>query len=202
MKEDHLYEYSDIVERILAFGYERKVYLKYLEHQISYAPFFLGLEKDDGVNNRYLIGEEVIADMFPEMSHDFSNIGFYVQTLWASEVLLRLQVHSHLTFEAIFIYLPLEVIYQCFFIYHEMDFSQMNIRFDEEREKSNVFALLLKRRKVKMTTLSEKTRIPYRTLVGFKSGQSKIKNASFDTVYKLATYFNVRPETIAEIEIE
>ena len=201
MKEEHLYNYIDIVERVLAYIYVRKIFLRYAEHQISYSPFFQGLEKDDGVNNIYQIGEEIVIDMFPKMSHDFSDIGTYVQSLWAAEVLLRLQIYSHLTFEAIFIYMPLDLIYQCFFVYHEMDFTHMEKRFDEERAKTSVLGFLLKRRKIKMSELSKKLSISYQTLVSLKNRRLDIKKTSFDTIYKLATYFNVRPETIAEIEV-
>jgi len=202
MKEEHLYDYIDIVERVLAYIYVQKIYLKYAEHQISYSPFFQGLEKDDRVNNLYQIGEEIVADMFPKISHDFSNVGSYVQSLWAAEVLLRLQIYSHLTFEAIFIYMPLDLIYQCFFVYHEMDFAHMEQRFDEERAKTSVLGFLLKRRKIKMSDLSKKLSIPYQTLLSLKNRRLDIKKTSFDTVYKLATYFNVRPETIVEIEVD
>ena len=201
MKEEHIYDYIDVVERVLAFAYVRKIYLKHVEHQISYSSFFQGLEKDNYVNNRYILGEELTFEIFPEVIHDFSDVPSFVQTTWVSQVLLQLQVHSKLTFEAIFTYMSLETIYKCFYLYHEMDFSQMNKRFDEERNKCSVLARLLKQRKLKMTVLSKATGIPYITLVGLKSGKQNIKKTSFETVYKLASYFHVRPETIAEIEV-
>ena len=201
MKEEHIYNYIDVVERVLAFAYVRQIYLKHVEHQISYSSFFQGLEKDNYVNNRYLIGEELTFELFPEVIHDFSDVPSFIQSTWVSQVLLQLQAYSKLTFEAIFIYMSLETIYDCFHLYHEMDFSQMNKRFDEERKKSSILGRLLKQRKVRMTKLSKIIGISYITLTSLKSGKLDIKKASFETVYKLASYFHVRPETIAEMEV-
>ena len=201
MKEEHIYDYIDVVERVLAFAHVRQIYFKHVEHQISYSSFFQGLEKDNSVNNRYLLGEELTFEIFPEVIHDFSDVPSFNQTTWVSQVLLQLQAYSKLTFEAIFIYLSLETIYQCFHVYHEMDFSQMNKRFDEERKKASILGRLLKQRKIKMTELSKKLDIPYDTLLGLKLGRLDIKKTSFNNVYKLASYFHVRPETIAEIEV-
>ena len=84
-------------------------------------------------------------------------------------------------------------------------------RYQETRKKlaKNFFVsffcinfALLKKYKYSLNKISENTGISYETLYSIKQRRREAEKASFATIVKISNVFNVRPETIAELEIK
>ena len=86
-------------------------------------------------------------------------------------------------------------------LYHEMDFSHIVKEFKRLFEQESVFSKLLKKYKYSLNKISENTGISYETLYSIKQRRREAEKASFATIVKISNVFNVRPETIAELEI-
>lgn len=201
MNSNYLYEYSILFEIVLSVGYKLDYSLPALERAISYSRFFQNIESDDKTLPPIINDRHLISEIFPDCEIDLDNVPTYNQCLWASEAYLRIQGESHLTFETIFLYLPIGKMYDLFSVYHEMDFSQIVQYFMSLTEKKTVFALLLDKFKYSIKDISETTNIPYATLFSLKQGHRDMKKTSVEVVNKLANIFRVRLETLAELKL-
>ncbi len=200
MRDELFYDFAELFERVLSFAIDRKFSLDFVEKRISYSSFFRGIEIDDYTPVSLISDGQLIKSLFPFEKIDDLEIPVYNTSLWASEAYLWIQQKTHLTFEAIFIYIPIKEMLVLFNVYHEMDFSHIVELFCERKEKNTVLSILAKKYKYSMKDISEKTNIPYDSLISLKNRRRKISSLNIATLSKLAAIFNVRIETLAELE--
>ena len=201
MNSTYLYDYTNLFERVLSVGYCLCYCTSAIERAISYSSFFQKVENDKDTFAPIIVDSLLVKEIFPEYDVDLLTTPIYNQCLWAAEAYLRIQGESHLTFETIFLYLPIGKMYDLFSVYHEMDFSQIVQYFMSLTEKKTVFALLLDKFKYSIKDISETTNIPYATLFSLKQGHRDMKKTSIEVVNKLATLLRVRLETLAELKL-
>ena len=199
MNSVYHYEYSSMLERVLAVAYETNYSLPALEKSISYSSFFQSIEDDINVPGPIITDEELIKDIFPELNINLKEIKEYAQTHWVSESYMWIQEQTGLTFEAIFLKLPIKEMYDLFPIYHEMDFSEILDEFLNRHIRESTFSILLERCGYNLSELSNLTHISYETLYSLKKRRREIKKTSVEIIATLAKVFKVRIETLAEI---
>ena len=69
-------------------------------------------------------------------------------------------------------------------------------------EQESVFSKLIKKYGYSLNNISEFTGISYETLYSIKQRRREAEKASFNTIMKISNVLNVRPETVAELEIK
>ncbi len=195
-----IYEYANLIERALSFGYKYSFTFDYIEKSLANNLYVQNIEKDNLVLPPK-VDSDFIDEIYENSNHDKEDVPVYAECLWAAEAYLRIQSRTKLTFEAIFLILPLSQMYNYFPIYHEMDFEIIISVFLEEFRKKSVFASFLNRYKVSLKEISKYTRICYSTLVSLKSRKRDIKKLNVETTYKIANLLNIRIESLAELEI-
>ena len=199
MNSEHLYEYVDLLERVLSYGYDYQYSTKAIERLISYSSFFQSLETN--IKQDQIISEKnLLTSLYPELGEIyFFKIDVHNETLWAAESYLRILKETGLTFECIFLYIPLNKMYKYFDIYHEMDFSQIVNEFKRLYSSKSVLEILSDSYQISLKDINAKTGISYSTLLSLKARKRDIRKTNVSDVYKLSQVFNVRIETIAEI---
>lgn len=201
MNKNYLEEYTSLFERVLSVAYEQKYSPAALEKQIAYSSYFRAIEEDKDAFAPVIAEKDIIKSVFPEINVDLENVLQYNQCAWAAESYLRIQGDTGLTFETIFLYLPIQKMHQYFDLYHEMDFSQIINRFKELYAEKSILALLLARYRYPLTFVAEQTKIPYATLSSLKKRKRDIQKASIEMVASLARFLHARIETLAELKI-
>lgn len=198
MNSNYLYDYVNLLERVFSFGYKTNYSTSAIERAISYSSFFQKIEKNESpiINDSLLL-----TALFQENSINLEAIPVYNQCLWAAEAYLRIQDECRLSFEAIFLYIPINKMYDYFPLYHEMDFSHIVKEFLSLYEKKSVFSLLLDKYNFALNNVSNDICISYETLYSLKQRRRDIKKISVETGKAIADYFNVRLETLAEIKL-
>ena len=63
MNSQYLYEYSNILERVLSFGYEYNYSTPSLERLISYSSYFQSIEKDSSGFAPIINSDELIKEL-------------------------------------------------------------------------------------------------------------------------------------------
>lgn len=200
MDSTYLYDYVNVLERVFSFAHEKHYSLDAVARIISYSPFFQKIEKSSRELAPFITDTSLVKSLFFEQKVDLDNIPVFNQCLWASESYLRIQQSTGLTFEAIFLYYPINKMYDCFDVYHEMDFSHIIDAFIEQYKKQSVLALLIKKYNYSLIYLSEQTNVPYGTLYSLKTRRRDIKNVNVQSLAMIANLLNVRIETLAEIK--
>lgn len=202
MKFNYLHDYIILLERVLSFGYKNGYSSSFIERSISYYSYFLKVEDDKRGLPPIAYDETLIEDIYSVNKPNMFGVPMYSQCTWAAEAYLRIQGETKLTFESIFLYIPIDEMYLLYVIYHEMDFSQIVKEFKERFEKKSVLAKLSEKCRLSLSELSEKIGISQNTLLSLSSRRRSIGKTNFETVFKIAKLFDVRLETITETKIE
>ena len=201
MNSQYLYEYTSILERVLSVGYECNYVTSSLERLISYSSYFQNIEKDKKGFAPITNDVTLIKELFPNFKKDLSKIPTYNQCLWAAETYLRIQGETGLTFECIFLYIPINKMYNYFPLYHEMDFSHIIKEFKKLFNEKSVLSVLTDKYHYSLSDIAKQIDVSYDLIVSLKQRRRDIKKASAEIVIKLAQVFNVRIETIVEAVI-
>lgn len=198
MNSLYLNEYAGNLEIIFSIGYGSKYSTSYIERSISYSSYFQNIEKDNKGFAPITNDVTLIKDFFPNLKVDLLNMPHYNQCLWAAESYLRIQGATGLTFECIFLYIPISKMYEYFPLYHEMDFSHIIDEFKRLYAEKSVLQLLVERYHYSLSNLSKEIDVSYDMLYSLKLRRRDIKKTSVEIVARLSQVFNVRIETIAE----
>ena len=201
MDEVYIQEYTDLLERVLSVAYKRNYYLPALERQISYSQFFRQIERSDNGLPPFIVDNDLVKEIYPEINVSLADTPVYEQCLWAAEAYIRIQESSKLSYEAIFLYIPIKKMYEYFDLYHEMDFIHIINEFYKLFKLNSVVGLLIKKCSISMKTVSKQIDIPYDTLYSYKSRRRDIKKMEAKSAYDLATLLRVRIETLLEITL-
>ena len=198
MNSQYLYEYANIFERVLSTSYEYNYSTSAIERLISYSSFFQSIEKDNNGFAPIISESALIKSFFPNFKKDLSDIPVYNQCLWVAEAFLRIQGETGLTFECIFLYIPIKTMYEYFPLYHEMDFSHIIKEFKRLYLENSALGLLIERYHYSLMDIAKRVGVSYDLISSLKNRRRDIKKTNVDIVIKLSLIFNVRVETIAE----
>lgn len=201
MDINYLYEYTDLLERVISVACELSYRLSSVESQISYSPFFQKVEKSSYVMPPIITDTELVKEIYSHRDIDIGDIPVYKISLWSAEAYLRIQEASKLTFEAIFLYIPIKRMLNYFGVYHEMDFSQIVDEFFRLYKANSVLAVLLNKDYRSTKEISELLGISYETLFSYKQRRRDIKKMEAKSAYVLSTLLKVRIETLLEIKL-
>ena len=198
MNSQYLFEYTNTFERILSSCYEYNYSTSALEKLISYSPFFQSIEKDKSGVSPIINDTKLVKSFFPNFKKDLSDIPVYNQCLWVAEAFLRIQGETGLTFECIFLYIPIKTMYEYFPLYHEMDFSHIIKEFKRLYLENSALGLLIERYHYSLMDIAKRVGVSYDTLSSLKTRKRDIKKTNVDLAIKLTLVFDVRIETITE----
>ena len=198
MNTNYLNEYTSLFERLLSISQFLIYSTNAVERSIAYSKFFQDIEKDGMGFPPIVVDAKLIREVFLDQSINLKAIPTYKQCAWAAESYLRIQNETGLTFEAIFLYLPIDKMYEYFPLYHEMDFSQIVNEFKKFYESKSILELVINNYKYSLSEISNKTNIPYYTLYSFAKRRRNIKKANVESITKLASILRIRIETLIE----
>ena len=191
--------YLDCLAAAFSYGHEQVYREEIIEKRIAYSPFFQTLEREEDSPILYMSIESLLASLFYDSRKKEYSYKNYSQCSWVAELYWRIQKESKLTFEAVFLYLPLKKAYQMYPIYHEMDFSQAIAFFQELRQKKTVLSLAMKRQEMANALLAFASGVSYSTIGALRIGRRDIRQVATIHVLKMARALHVRLETLLEV---
>lgn len=145
----------------------------------TYDPIF-----DEQIQKTFsnIIGFEVEKD---------SSYGVYNDAYWAGKNYFDLFFTTNKSFEYIFLKLPLDEMLNLYIVFHEMDFSSLEMFFRTKVEEKTVIRLLCINRRCSLNDVSKDTFIPLSTLKKYNSDDKYLFRAEFQNIAKLVKFFNV-----------
>ncbi|MCR5308680.1 MAG: hypothetical protein K6E21_01025 [Bacilli bacterium] len=200
MNSGYFYEYANLLERIFSYAYKNLYSYGMVEKKISNSSFFQAIEKNDDIG--CIIDENsLIKEVFELEDVDMFIVPTYKQCMWIAESYLTIQKETHLTFEAIFLYIPIKRMYEYYPLYHEMDFSEIVDEFNDIYKKESIFSILLSRFNYSLKDISDDLNISYDSLCSYKQRRRDISKIAAGSACKLASIFRVRVETLIELKM-
>lgn len=189
---------SDIVDtlgEILSIAHHHKCATSAIESRIAHSTYFIAVEQNVDSPALYISPSRLINSIFYDIKVD-GKIELFNQTLWAAELYIRIQDKTHLTFEAIFLYLPLEKAYQMYQIFHEMDFSQAIKYFISLTKKNSILSMAMHKNKVDGYELAKYADLSYPTISALRQQKRDINKVQAKSLYKISRYLHLRIESL------
>ena len=201
VRSENLYEYVNVLERILSSAYKYSYSTNMVEKEVSYSSFFQMIEKEKYGYSPITTDVEIIQKIFNDPTIDLNNVLVYNQCLWTAESYIRIQQETGMTFEAIFLYIPIKKMYEYFDTFHEMDFSQIIGEFKRLVSLESILSILRSNYGYSLSYVADKTGISYDTLFSYKQRRRDIKKMNAADAARLASFLRVRIETLLELSI-
>lgn len=195
---DYLKKYelviSYIIENAITSGYA----IPHIERQIAYSKVFTEFEESDVTEIAFSSCEKSYLSMFEKNS--FNKVNEYGIYGWIGYAYIYLFLKEKITFETLFLIMPIENMINRYPVYHEMDIRQLEDDF-KYLTRYSLFDAILKAKKISTNELSIKTNIPFSTLSSIRFGKRDINKVEFSTVIKIAKALKIKPESLSHLEL-
>lgn len=202
LSDDYLNKYIDVLGYIFARSIDEQYSFSYIEKVIAYSSLADELEKSNITTIAFSSSEKIYYDLFP--LHDNSGFFYnpYDQYGWIGNIYIHLFLKYEITFELLFIILPIEKALSLYKLYHEMDYSQIYSLFDELIGHSYLDALLRKRN-ISSQELSERSGVSFSTINALRYQKRDISKLENRLLFKLAKGLNVKlTSLLTSLELE
>ena len=189
-------DFRRVMEIILSFGHDYKFFSEVIERRISYSDFFIAIENKIDVPILYSNTNKILSSFYYELDTSKWSYKIYNQCSWLSELYLKIQRKTGLTFEAIFLYLPINDGLNMFPIYHEMDFQHSIDSFNERYQKHSILFNVMKKSRISIGELANESGLSYSMISSLRTRQKNIGRVAAENLFKIAKCLNVRIETL------
>lgn len=192
---DYISKYSDTLAEIIALAKLDKYSFEYIERVLSSSKMIDEFEYSDITLIAFTSSSRLYRSLFPDAKASINDIALFDSSYWIGETYIRIFLKYKLTFEAIFTYLPLEIMERQYALYHEMDEGQFDEYF-ESLLKENILSKIMSKKSITSVALAKKTNISLSTIRSLKEGKRDIHKISADKLEKIATSLNIKLRTL------
>lgn len=192
------YDYSQFVNTlsfVLSLGYRFKFATKAIEKRIVESNYFSNFLHDGKTSNLYKSDVEVAKEIYPELQKDKISFVSYNEIEWASMVYAYILDKTNLNFETLFIYLPIQQLYEMFPVYHEMDINKCLVYFEELRSVS-IISKRMKALRITNADLAKATNLSTSSINFLRNKKTDIRKVGFQSAVNLAKALRISTETL------
>lgn len=182
---------KELFARIFVLGVQNKINLYSFTKALERSEFVSKIEKgqyDDYFNHPL---EAIFFDITKQSIKKDESYGIYDDAYWCGYSYFELYLRIKKSFAFIFLKLSFSHMLDIYPMYHEMDISSLLEYFDELDQEKTIMRLLCEEKKASLTNLSDSTGINKATLAKYNASDEALYQASFQTIYKLSTFFDV-----------
>lgn len=188
------FKFVNTLSFVLSVGYHFKFSTKSIEKRIVDSKYFSNFLKDEKTSDMYKSDIEIVKEIYPDITQKIEYVS-YNEIEWASMVYSYILDKTNLNFETLFIYLPIQKIYEMFPIYHEMDINKCLTYFNELRNIS-VISIRMKALKITNAELSAATGLSTSSINFLRNRKTDIKKVAFQSAMNLAKALRLSTETL------
>lgn len=194
LADDYVQKYENVLTYILGRSITRGYSFSYIERSVAYNAAFSEFEKSNITLIAFSSNEEIYRNIFGDTDDGYKE-NLYDVYGWLGFIYCYLFLEFKITFEMLFIALPIETAIEMYPVYHEMDITQLKDYLLEVLRPSSL-SLIMKRRGFTMKKLSETTNIPLATIRSLKLGYRDIDKLEVFKATLVASALNVKVETL------
>lgn len=194
LADDYVSKYQNVLTYVLGRSISYGYSFSFIERTISYSEVFSEFEKSNVTKIAFSSNENIYGEMFDDANSGYIENPYDIYG-WLGYVYINLFLKLKITFEMLFIALPIEVAIKMYPIYHEMDTIHLEKYLAEELFPSSL-SLIMKKRNMTMEQLSEKTSIPFATIRSLKLGYRDINKLEVYKTLLIAHALNVKIESL------
>ena len=193
--DDDITKFQDtlgyIIARTISNGYSPR----FVERTIAYSSAFSLLEKSDITELAFSTKECVFSDIFNGYlinDYEYSQYDVYG---WVGYTYIRLFFDLKITFESLFIVLPIDKTINMYPLYHEMDYLQ-TLEFVKNKIKYSVLDEIMTFKSLSTQKLSRLSGVSFSTISALRYGKRDINKLEASSLLKLANALRVKVESL------
>lgn len=193
IREDSI---RNVMASILSCGHDFNFRSGVIEKRISKSEYFSAVENDLDECVLYTPLRKILNSFYYDVDVTKWKYRIYNECAWLSELYLKIQRQTKLTFEAIFVYLPIEEGFKLFTVYHEMDFEHSIDLFRERYAKHSILWSVMKRKQISISELSIYCGLSYSMVYALRQRKKNICKVAAENLYRISKYLGLKIETL------
>ncbi len=194
LADDYIQKYQNALSYILGRSITHGFSFSFIERSIAYSITFSEFEKSNVTRIVFSSNEEIYSEIFNNVDISYKENPYDIYG-WLGYIYIYLFLEFKVTFEMLFIALPLETAIKMYPIYHEMDISHLRDYLLKTLHPSSL-SLIMKKHNLTMKQLSETTGIPFATIRSLKLGYRDINKLEVYKTLLIAHALNVKIESL------
>ena len=194
LSDDYLTKYSDTLSYFLGRSYDEGYSFDYIEKSVAYSLPICELEKSNVTLLAFSSMERLYVNIFPSCHNDY-NFDPYDTFGWIGNTYLHLFLSLEITFEALFMIIPIKEMLNLYHLYHEMNFTQI-LECTKERMSYSLLDVVMRKRKLSNKDLASLTSLSASTINALRYGNRDIAKLEADKLLLLCRALNVKMETL------
>ena len=195
LSDDYITTFQDtlgyIIGRTISNGYSPR----FVEKTIAYSSAFSLLEKSDITELAFSSSEYIFERMFDINvlnEYEYSPYDVYG---WLGYIYIHLFFDLKITFESLFITLPIDEAINMYPLYHEMDYLQ-SLEYVKSKIKYSLLDEIMTCRKLSSLKLSRLSGVSYSTISALRYGKRDINKLEASSLLKLSNALCVKMESL------
>ena len=195
LSDDYITTFQDtlgyIIGRTISNGYSPR----FVEKTIAYSSAFSLLEKSDITELAFSSSEYIFERMFDINvlnEYEYSPYDVYG---WLGYIYIHLFFDLKITFESLFITLPIDEAINMYPLYHEMDYLQ-TLEYMKSKIKYSLLDEIMTCRKLSSLKLSRLSGVSYSTISALRYGKRDINKLEASSLLKLSNALRVKMESL------
>ncbi len=184
-------EVKEIFARLFVLAIQNKINFRAFTKALEKSEFVGKIEagKYDDYFNHSLAS--IFFDVTNKVIDKDESFGIYNDAYWCGYSYFELHERSQKSFAFLFLKLPLSKLMDMYSVYHEMDFSSLFDQFHKLDKEKTILRALCEEKHCSIPRLSSITKINKATLSKYNFSDEALYKASFQSIYKIAHYFDV-----------
>lgn len=177
-----------------------RLFVLAVQNKINFQAFTSNLEKSElasKIENEQFSDcfnfslEKLFFEITEKSIEKDTSFGIYNDAYWCGYSYFEIQQRTKKSFAFIFLKLPFNKLMNLYPIYHEMDISSLLNYFVKIDKEVTILRLLCLRKGCSIPELSLQTGVNKTTLAKYNASDESLRKASFSSIYKIATFFEV-----------
>lgn len=182
---------KELFARLFVLGIQNKINFQAFTKALEKSEFVTKIEEgkyDDYFDHSL---ESIFFDITKREIDKDESFGIYNDAYWCGYSYFELHQRIKKSFAFLFLKLPLAKLLDMYDVYHEMDFSSLLNQFHKLDKEKTILRALCEEKHCSISKLSSMTEISKTTLSKYNSSDEALYKASFQSIYKIAHFFDV-----------
>lgn len=191
LSDDYIDKYQNVLGYLIGRAMSEGFSLKHIEKTISYSSAFINFENSDITEIAFLSKELISNKLFGFKSdnrYEYSPYGVYG---WLGYTYIHLFFDLRITFESLFIVLPIDTAIKMYHLYHEMDYRQ-TLDAVKNGIRHSYLNMIMETKNVSSSKLSRLSQVKLSTISALRYGKRDINKLESLQLLKIAHALKIK----------
>ena len=193
LSDDYVEKYQDSVGYILGRAISNNYSFSFIEKTIASSSIFKEFENSNITQIAFSSPMCLYSKLFDD-ENDYE-YEIYSKYAWLGYIYIQLFFELKITFELLFLLLPIEEALQMYNLYHEMDISQ-TINYVKSKMKPSILHYLISKKNISLNELSNSSGLSFSTIRSLVYGYRDIGKLELKKANQIASSLNVRLDSL------